>query len=248
MGSGLTPFAETPVAYGFVPCKTVTAVMRHALPLMALYLAGGNTASYLLLTAFDLSLGLVVIEALTPGSKLNAARPARAHWIFGVPFMAVFLAIVAAVLTVPIALPAILFGLDANVHWAAILSRRVLWIAVGCMAILAAVHALFVQAHRERTASTDSSGGRSQAAYAAQITLIATFFLICYLVGRNIFAVPPLFAVLLTGYDVRPDLAEELFPTLWLTKEARAKIKAVREKSGLNAALREVKRLYKAGR
>jgi hypothetical protein len=243
MDSGLTPFA-----HGFVLGKTVTAVMRHALPLMALYLAGGNTASYLLLTAFDLSLGLIVIEALMPDSKLNAALPARVHWIFGVPFMAVFLAIVAAILTLPIGMPAILYGLDANVHWAAILSRRSLWIAVGCMAILAAIHALFVQAHRSRTASTDSSGGRSQAAFAAQVTLIATFFMICYLLGRNIFVVPPLYAVVLVFYDVRPDLAEELLPTLWLTKTARAKIKAIREKSGVNAAMREVKRLFKAGR
>jgi len=222
--------------------------MRHALPLTALYLAGGNTAGYLLLTAFDLSLGLVVIEALTPGSKLNAVRPARLHWVFGVPFMAVFLAIAAAILTIPIAMPAILFGLDANVHWAAILSRRGFWIAVGCMAILAAIHALFVQAHRSRTGSTDSAGGRSQAAYAVQVTLIATFFLICYLVGRNIFAVPPLYAIVLVYYDVRPDLAEDMFPNLWLTKAARERIKAVREKSGLKAAIREVNRLLRAGR
>ena len=229
----------------FVPGKTATAVMRHGLPLMALYLVGGNTATYLLLTAFDLSLGLVVVEALTPNSKLNAFRPERRHWIFGVPFMAAFLAIVAAILTVPIALPAILFGLDADVHWAAILSRRILWLAVGCMAIMAAIHVLFVQTHRERTASTDTAGGRSQAAIAVQATLIATFFLICYLLGRNIFAVPPLYALVLIHYDVRPDMAESLFPNLWLTKTERAKIKAIRGESGVKAAMREVTRYWK---
>jgi hypothetical protein len=155
---------------------------------------------------------------------------------------------VAAILTVPIALPAVLFGLDADVHWAAILSRRILWLAVGCMAIMAAIHVLFVQTHRERTASTDTAGGRSQAAIAVQATLIATFFLICYLLGRNIFAVPPLYALVLIHYDVRPDMAESLFPNLWLTKTERAKIKAIREESGVKAAMREVTRYWKRER
>jgi hypothetical protein len=49
----------------------------------------------------------------------------------------------------------------------------------------------------------------------------------------------------LIHYDVRPDLAEELFPNLWLTKTDRARIKAIREKSGVKAAMREVQRVWK---
>jgi hypothetical protein len=60
---------------------------------------------------------------------------------------------------------------------------------------------------------------RSQVAYAAQVTLIGTFVALSYaltLFGRFGYeALPVAFAVLLTCYDARPDLAARIFPGLW---------------------------------
>jgi hypothetical protein len=209
--------------------KTAASVARHGLPLAALYLSGAKAASYLLLTAFDLSLGLVAIVALKSGAKLDVARLARGSWIIDIPVMAVVFAIAAAVLTLPIGALLILYGVDVSLDWASILFSRSFSIAVGLMAFFAGAHGYFVQAHRARRAppstaadprpvedSTDGTARRLQADYAAQVTLIATFFLLCWDFGRPMFyAVPPLYAAVLVLYDMRPDFAEELLPTLW---------------------------------
>jgi hypothetical protein len=210
---------------------------RHALPLARLYLFGGDTASYLLLTAFDLALGMILIVALTPDRKPVAASPARLHWIFGVPFLALFFAITAAILTAPIAAPVVLFGLKAGVDWPAILSSRDFWISVGIMATLASIRALAEQAQTSRAAAEaaaanagtapygdglDRARARSRAASAAQWTMIATFVGLGYLLihfGRMLFyAIPPLYAAVLVFYDARPDLARSIFPNQWQTK------------------------------
>jgi fatty acid desaturase len=60
---------------------------------------------------------------------------------------------------------------------------------------------------------------RSKAANAAQVTIIATYVALVYLLGvfgpRSLYIFPALFAALLTFYDARPDLAQQIFPKLW---------------------------------
>jgi fatty acid desaturase len=60
---------------------------------------------------------------------------------------------------------------------------------------------------------------RSLAANAAQVTLIATFVALCYLLINfghwGLYALPILYTALLVFYDVRPDLAQRIFPELW---------------------------------
>src|SRR6478736_4756754 len=85
-------------------------VLRHALPLIPFYFRGGNITSYLLLTAFDLSLGLMLIVATTrdrsdpttvdPRATLLASR------LTSVFVLAIFFGIVSAIISVPIGMPA----------------------------------------------------------------------------------------------------------------------------------------------
>src|SRR3954468_20708881 len=90
-------------------------VLRHALPLIPLYLWRGSITNYLLLTAFDLSLGLMLIVGTTRDGSDPTTVDARATWlasrITAVLALAIFLGIVAAIITVPIGMPAIIFGL-----------------------------------------------------------------------------------------------------------------------------------------
>src|SRR3954469_16501005 len=89
--------------------------LRHALPLIPPYLWGGSITSYLLLTAFDLSLGLMLIVGTTRDRSDPTTVDPRATWLVSrltsVLVLAVFLGIVAAIITVPIGMPAVLFGL-----------------------------------------------------------------------------------------------------------------------------------------
>src|SRR5271169_4796902 len=56
-------------------------VVRHVIPLLPLYIFSGNFASYLLLTAFDLSLGLMLIVGTTRDrSDVNSVDP-RSRWL-----------------------------------------------------------------------------------------------------------------------------------------------------------------------
>src|SRR3954454_9503809 len=90
-------------------------VMRHALPLVPLYLWRGSITNYLLLTAFDLSLGLVLIVGTTrdrsdpttidPRATLLASR------LTAVLVLAVSFAVIAFIISVPIGMPAFIFGL-----------------------------------------------------------------------------------------------------------------------------------------
>src|SRR3954470_9876356 len=90
-------------------------VLRHALPLVPLYLLHGNLISYLLLAAFDLSLGLVLIVGTTRDRTDPTTVDPRATLLgsrlMAAVTLAIFLGIVAAVITVPIGMPAIIFGL-----------------------------------------------------------------------------------------------------------------------------------------
>src|SRR6476620_507405 len=84
--------------------------LRHAVPLVPLYRRRGNIPSYLLLTAFDLSLGLMLIVGTTRDVRDPTTVDPRAAWLISrltaVLVLAVFLGLVAAVLTIPLSIPA----------------------------------------------------------------------------------------------------------------------------------------------
>ena len=58
---------------------------------------------------------------------------------------------------------------------------------------------------------------RSLADYAAQITLIATYFVVCLVLIEfvGLYAFLPLHSAMLIVYDARPDIGKQIFPKLW---------------------------------
>ncbi|MFZ1220910.1 MAG: hypothetical protein WAO00_16565 [Chthoniobacterales bacterium] len=211
-------------------------VLRHALPLIPFYFWGGNITNYLLLTAFDLSLGLMLIVATTRERSDPTTVDPRATWLVSrmtaVVALAVFLGIVAAIISVPIGMPAIIFGLATAGELPALLSRPSFWITAVIMALATAARAQ----HSFEAVTTPGEIGtsphaapvigdleadrrRSKAANAAQVTIIATYVALSYLLSnfgqRGFFIFPILFAALLVSYDTRPDLAQRIFPSLW---------------------------------
>jgi hypothetical protein len=211
----------------------VVDTWRHALPLVWLYLFHGNIASYLLLTAFDLSLGLMLIVGTTrdrsdPTTVDPRSRSMIARWA-AVLLIAIFLAIVAAILTLPIGLPAFFFGLSAGVDWWGVLAQHGFWISVASMSLFAGMRAQDVfeatttignPAHAAPVVGNlDQDRSRSLADNAAQVTLIGTFVFLSYALitlGRpGFYAFPILYAAIVVFYDARPDLAGQIFPDLW---------------------------------
>lgn len=218
----------------------VLDVLRHALPLIPLYFWHGSITSYLLLTAFDLSLGLILIVGTTrdrndpttvdPRATLLASRLAS------VLVLAIFFGVVAAIITVPIGMPAFIFGLATAGDLSTLLSRPNFWIPIAVMALTTAVRA---QQRFEATTTPGKIGTsphvapvigdlqgdreRSKAANAAQVTIIATYVALSYLLsnfgGSGFFILPILFAALLVFYDARPDVARRIFPKLWQEKK-----------------------------
>jgi energy-converting hydrogenase Eha subunit E len=214
-------------------------VVRHLVPLLPLYLLNGSIASYLLLTAFDLSLGLMLIVGTTRDRKDPTSVDPRSRWLvmrlLAVVVIAIFLAFVAAIITLPIAAPAFIFGLANGVDWPSTVTNKHFWIPVAGMSLLAAIRAqgLFEatttpgqrgQPTRAAPVIGDLEGNRrrSLADNAAQVTLIATFAALCYVLlsfGRwGSYALPVVYAALLVFYDTRPDIARGIFPKLWQQK------------------------------
>jgi hypothetical protein len=215
-------------------------VLRHVLPLIPLYFWHASITNYLLLTAFDLSLGLILIVGTTrersdpttvdPRATLLASR---ATSIF---VLAIFFGIVAAVISVPMAMPAIIFGLTKTDDLLELLSHQNFWMTAAGMALATAARAQ----HSFEVVTTPGDRGtsphaapikgdfepdrrRSKAANAAQVTLIATYVALAYFLSnfaeRGLFIFPILFAALLVFYDARPDLAQRIFPSLWRVKK-----------------------------
>ena len=215
-------------------------VLRHALPLIPLYLWRGSITSYLLLTAFDLSLGLMLIVGTTrdrsdpttvdPRATLLASRATA------VLVLAIFFGIVAAIISVPIGMPAIIFGTATAGDLPALLSQPGFWITAATMALVTGARAQ----HSFETVTTPGELGisphaapvigdlegdrrRSKAANAFQVTIIATYIALSYLLSnfgmRGFFVFPILFAALLVFYDTRPEVARRIFPRLWSEKK-----------------------------
>jgi hypothetical protein len=211
-------------------------VMRHALPLIPLYFWGGSITSYLLLTAFDLSLGLMLIVGTTRDRSDPTTVDPRATWLASrmtaVLVLAIFFGIVAAIITVPIGMPVFIFGLTKAGDLPGLLSHPHFWVTAVVMAISTGARAQHsfesVTKPGERGTSPhaapvigdfESDRGRSNAANAAQVTIIATYVALSYLLSNfgqsGFFILPILFAGLLVFYDARPDLAQRIFPRLW---------------------------------
>jgi hypothetical protein len=215
-------------------------VLRHALPLVPLYFWRGSITNYLLLTAFDLSLGLMLIVGTTrersdpttvdPRATLLASRLAA------VVSLGIFFGIVAAIITVPIGMPAVIFGLAKAGDLPALLSSPNFWITAVVMAVATGARA---QQRFEAVTTPGEIGTsphaapvigdlegdrrRSKAANAAQVTIIATYVALSYFLsnfGQSGFLILPiLFAALLVFYDTRPDIAQRIFPSLWREKK-----------------------------
>ncbi|HMJ05789.1 MAG TPA: hypothetical protein VK474_05990, partial [Chthoniobacterales bacterium] len=210
--------------------------LRHALPLVLFYFWRGNVTSYLLLTAFDLSLGLMLIVGTTREKSDPTTVDPRATWLISrvsaVLVLAVFLGGVAAVISIPLFMPAVIAGFATQVDWGAFLARPGFWISAAGMALLTGARAQisFESVTTPGTIGTspqaapvigDMAADRrhSKAAYAAQVTLIGTYVALVYglsIFGRSgFFIFPALFAALLVFYDARPDIGQRIFPDLW---------------------------------
>jgi hypothetical protein len=219
----------------------IADLLRHALPLVPLYWFHGNFASYTLLTAFDLSLGLWLIVVTTRDHGDVTSVDPRSRWmvfqLLSVLVAAVFLGFLAAIFTVPIGLPAYLFGVHAGVDWTELMLQPTFWVPVVAMSLLAATR-FQITFYQRTTAGAygqptntgpvlgnlDADRRESLAAQAAQITLIATFVFLCYLLimfgSSGLYVLPAIYAAALMFYDVRPDLAQKIFPELWQKRAA----------------------------
>jgi len=217
--------------------KAITLdVVRHALPLVPFYQRHGSVTSYLLLTAFDLSLGLMLIVGTTREKSDPTAVDARATWLIwrltaGL-VLAGFLGFVAALVSLPMIMPAVVFGAATGVDWLTLLSGPGFWLPAAVMAIITGARA---QQSFEAVTTAGEIGTsphaspvigdlegdrrRSKAANAAQVTIIATYVALSYLLsifgGGGLFLLPIIFTALLVFYDARPDLAQQIFPKLW---------------------------------
>src|SRR3954468_20285723 len=197
-------------------------VLRHALPLVPLYLLHGNLISYLLLAAFDLSLGLVLIVGTTRDqtdpTTVDPRATSLAARLTSVLVLAIFFGIVALIITVPIGMPAFIFGLATAGDIPALFSSPNFWVMAALMAFTTAARAQqsfeSVTTPGERGTSPhaapvigDLEGDRrrSRAANAAQVTIIATYVALSYFLTnfgeRGFFILPILFAALLVFYD-----------------------------------------------
>ncbi len=210
--------------------------VAHAVPLIFFYRGQGHVQGYLLLTAFDLALGLMLIVGTTRDPKDPTTVDPRAAYlsarIAAALIQGVFLGVVAAFLLIPLGMPAFISGMAAQVDWIALVTRPGFCLTVGFMMLSAGVRA---QLRFEATTQVGELGTslhagpvvgdlardrrNAQAAYAAQVTLIGVYLLLCFLLlhfGRNGFYIlPALYAALLVFFDARPDVGQRIFPDLW---------------------------------
>ncbi|MEP7157569.1 MAG: hypothetical protein ABI905_17435 [Betaproteobacteria bacterium] len=211
-------------------------IVRHGLPLASLYFLDGSIPRYLLLTAFSLSLGLVFIigntrAATDPTSVDPRSRTAVAR-IAAVLVLSIFLALVAVIISVPIFMPALIFAMAMEVDWMDILSHKALWVMLGLISLVAglrsqlAFEAVTVEGARgvasqaaPMAANLDQDRARSKAAYAAQVTIIATFVMLSYVMLHfgewGYYILPVIYCAALVFYDTRPDIGRKIFPEMW---------------------------------
>ena len=222
---------------GLPRAKVILAdAVAHAVPLIFFYRAQGSVQGYLLLTAFDLALGLMLIVGTTRNRMDPTTVDPRAAWlsarIAAALIQGVFLGVVAAFLLIPLGLPAFISGMEAHVNWVDLVTRPRFYLTVAFMMLSAGVRAQlrFEATTRVGERGTSLHAGpvvgdlardrrSAQAAYAAQVTLIAVYLLLCFLLicfGRNgLYILPALYVALLVFFDARPDIGQRIFPDLW---------------------------------
>lgn len=212
-------------------------LVQHATPVVEFYFFGGVLERYALLTAFDLALGVIVIVALTRSASDAAIVDPRSR---SLPAQAASVAIltllfggVALIVAVPIGMPAFIWSLSHGLDWKELLVSPGLWTQLAVMSGSVALRAylaftattavkgeLPVEDAATRSAAIEESGERSRAANAAQVTLIATFVGLCYVLmslpgDRVLNLLPAVYSGMLAFYDARPDIGERIFPELW---------------------------------
>jgi len=218
------------------PARLAVSIGRHALPLVSLYVLHGTIASFLLLTAFNLALGLMLIVGTTRETSDPTSVDPRSRWavmrLIAVLVIAAMLAVVAAIIAIPIAMPAVLLGVSAGVDWMSLLAQKNMLAPAALMALLAALQAQVLFEERTTPGARGPASQaapvvgdlaqdrrRSLAANAAQVTLIATYVFVCVILlefgGWGLFAFPLLYTALLVFYDAYPDIAQRIFPELW---------------------------------
>ena len=225
---------------------------RHATPLVSLYLLDGSVPRYLLLTAYNLALGLVLIVGLTRATTDPTTVDPRATMLparlAAIAILSIFLAVVAAFITVPVFMPAYIFSLSEEIDWWDVLAYRKFWVMVAFVALVAGLRAQLgfeattVVGERGTSARAAPVVGdiaqdrqRSKAEYAAQVTLIATFIFLCFVMIHfgtvGFYALPIAYTAILVFYDTRPDLGRKIFPELWQQEKVVVK-KASRRSRG----------------
>src|SRR5436190_1157731 len=218
--------------------------VAHAVPLIFFYRANGSVQGYLLLTAFDLALGLMLIVGTTRDPKDPTTVDPRAAWlsarIAAALIQGVFLGAVAAFLLIPLGMPAFISGMEAHVDWLELLTRPGFYLTVAFMMLSAGVRAQlrFEATTRVGERGTSLHAGpvvgdlardrrNAQAAYATQVTLIGVYLLLCFLLihfGRNgLYLLPALYSALLVFFDARPDIGQRIFPDLWSRSSEQSK-------------------------
>ena len=223
------------------PLAIALDAARHSIPLAQLYFFGGDLGSYILLTGFDLALGLLFIVASTrERGDVNSVDPRSRQMTFqllSVLVAAPLLAAVSALVAVPILMPSFVLGLFLGFDWSRVLSSPSFVAQIAIMSLLAAARfqVLFYERTRAGERGPASSRGavvgdlegdrrRSLADYAAQVTLIATFTALSYALsffgGVGLWALPAIYTAALLFYDARPDLARRILPELWRRNEA----------------------------
>ena len=147
------------------PKKFTYDLARHSVPLVSLYFLDGSIPRYLLLTAFNLSLGLMLIVGLTRAPTDPTTVDPRATLLLArlaaVAILSIFLAVVAAFITVPIFGAALIFSLHAGTDWWEVLSHKNFWVMVGFISLIAGLRA---QLGFEATTVVGEKGTSPQAA------------------------------------------------------------------------------------
>jgi hypothetical protein len=137
----------------------------------------------------------------------------------------VFFAVVAAIVTVPIAMPALIIGMNQALTGMCVEARLLMPLAI--MSLLAAVQvrgSWKPPRHRAQGPATRAAPvignlaadrERSLSDYTLHVTLIATFVALCFAMvsfgSWGLYALPALYAAMQVFYDARPDLARRLF-------------------------------------
>lgn len=199
----------------WTPTDVLAIVARRAQPLLLLWLYGG-TEAYLLLTLFDLCLGLAAIPmaafirmfAFTVADSIAGTIDQRGT-------ACAVIAALAAVFAVPFGMPLVFLGAVSSVDWWDVLARPGFWASAVVVVLLATRHVLLVPRGGDPSAPAQHLAWADRGV-ALQMALLIGFYLLALaltVAGRpGLLALPVLFAGLLVFHDLRPDLMLRVWP------------------------------------